>query len=78
VALVKTDVSEKRIVFIISALQTTSLQLLVIANVVPSSLIPFNLMTEAIRSSETSVLTRATRRHIAEDGVLQASWRLGY
>jgi hypothetical protein len=28
-------------------------------------------MMEAIRSSETSVLTRATQRHIPEDDVLQ-------
>jgi hypothetical protein len=27
-------------------------------------------MMEAIRSSETSVLIRATRRHITEDGIL--------
>jgi hypothetical protein len=27
-------------------------------------------MLEAIRSAQTSVLTRATRRHILEDGIL--------
>jgi hypothetical protein len=42
------------------------LQLLVTANVVPSSLNLFTLMMEAIRSTETSVLTRATQRHIPE------------
>jgi hypothetical protein len=46
------------------------LQLLVTANVVPSSLIPITLMMEAIRSSEKSVLTRARGRHITEDGFL--------
>jgi hypothetical protein len=44
--------------------------LLVAANVVVSSLILFALMMEAIRSSKTSVLTRAARRHIPVDGVL--------
>jgi hypothetical protein len=46
---------------------------LVTVNVVPSSLILSTLMMEAIRSSEMSVLTRATQRHIPEDGTLQSS-----
>jgi hypothetical protein len=46
------------------------LQLVITANVVPSSLILFTLMMETIRSSETSVLTRATWRHIPQDGIL--------
>jgi hypothetical protein len=45
-------------------------RLLVTAEVVPSSLILFNLMMEAVRSSETLLLTTATRRHIPEDGIL--------
>jgi hypothetical protein len=46
------------------------LRLIVIAKVVPSSPILVTLMMEAIRSSETSVLTRAIQRHIAEDDIL--------
>jgi hypothetical protein len=48
------------------------LQLLLAAKVVPSSPISFTLMTETIRSSETSVLSISTashprRRHSADE-----------
>jgi hypothetical protein len=80
VAHVRTDISEERSACIIKVTRigeigrtlsvTSSVHRLLVANVVPSSPFLVTLVMEAIRSTDTSVLTRATRRNILE-GILQ-------
>jgi hypothetical protein len=90
VVLVRSDISEERIASVISVTTIDELGitfahivylrsiiwLLVTANVVPSSPILVTLMMEAIRFSETSILTRATRTNILEDNVLHVRFEV--
>jgi hypothetical protein len=71
VALVRTDVSEERITYIIRVTRLGELRttLAVTSNIVPSSPILLTLMMEELLYSKTSLLTRATRRNIPEYGI---------
>jgi hypothetical protein len=83
VFLVRTDVSEEPSASIIRVTRTGEPETTLAvtsnrqASVVPGSPILVTLMMEALRSFETSVLTRATRRDIPKD-VSPARYELGF
>jgi N12 class adenine-specific DNA methylase len=84
VAFVRTEVSKERIAsiirvrrigklaktLVITSNRNTQLQLLVTANVFPTSPILVTLMIQVTRSCETSVCAIAARRYISKDGIL--------
>jgi hypothetical protein len=68
---VRADISEEFSTSIIKLTRIGELQTtLVTVNVVSSSSILINLMTEVLNSSETSVITRTILRNISEEGIL--------
>jgi hypothetical protein len=79
VLLARTDISEERIASIIRVERIGELRttLLVTSNykmlwTTSDSLIFFTLMTEAVSTSETLLLTRATRSHMQEEYILRS------
>jgi hypothetical protein len=78
VALVRTDISEVNIAYIFGVKRIIDLgpslavisDYMLLTTKLPNSQILSDLITEEKRSSETSVLTGTTRRHIPEDASL--------
>jgi hypothetical protein len=68
VAVVRSDVSEERVSYIIVKVERISELGITLAVIIVST-----LMMGAIHSSETSVLTRISHRHVPEDGILHSN-----
>jgi hypothetical protein len=68
VNLVKSDISQERI--------TSIIRIKGISDVGKTLAVTRNCYLEAIRLSETSIFTKATRYHITEDGILHEEWCL--
>jgi hypothetical protein len=66
-------ISELGTILAVTVLLNSIFQLLVTANVIPSSLILFTLTMKAIRSSQTLIQTTATQLHITEGSILQVA-----
>jgi hypothetical protein len=78
VALLRTEVSEELRTSIIRLTRIGELRTtlaVTTTNVIPSSSVLVTLMMEVVNPSETSVLTRATRRNILEGGFLHSDRR---
>jgi hypothetical protein len=69
-SLVRTDVSEERVAFIIRVARMGKLGTTLAVTHSSPKLV--TLIMKTIGSSKTSVLARVTRRHIPEDGILQS------